>query len=312
MPDGDLDLTEPVRRFADCNSDLRSSKYVVFGVPYDATASHRPGASGGPRAIREETYNFETFLMDLDVELDDLALIDIGDIVLNNTEDGQQKMIADTRAVTSFILKEGKFPLMMGGEHSVTEGAVDAFMEMYHNKGGIVVIVDAHLDFRNEYLGNPHSHACIVRRILERWGPDSVVLMGARSGCKSEVLAAEKLELNYVTTKQVHQEGVHTVVEAWDGALSLKDRPIYLSIDIDGLDPSYAPGTGTPEPWGLSSGEVLLLLEELRSNILAMDVVEVSPNIERYITPGLAGKLMRQMIGLKEMIVQNPTWLEKI
>lgn len=312
MTSRDLDLREPERRFADCDNDFRSGKYVVYGVPFDATVSHTPGAAMAPEAIRKETYNFETYLMDLDVDLEDIPMVDIGDVIIENTEEGQAKMILDTRSVSSFILEQGKFPLMMGGEHSVTEGAVDGFMELYHSKGGIVVILDAHLDFREEYLDNPHSHACVTRRLFERWGRDSVVVVGVRSGSRSEVREADRLDLRYVTARQVRQEGIHWVVESWDGALSLRDRPTYLSIDIDGIDPSHAPGTGTPEPWGLTSLDALHLIEELKRNTLAMDIVEVSPKVERYITAGLAGKLMRQMIGLKEMVDRNPTWLEKV
>jgi agmatinase len=312
MADGEIQLIEPEKRFADCNSDFKGARYIFFGVPFDATVSHGSGASKAPDAIREETYNFETYLMDLDVDLEDIPMADIGDLDLQNEEEQQIRMIEDTRSLMSFLLSEGKFPLMMGGEHSVTEGAVDAFMEHHHNKGGTVVIVDAHLDFRNEYLGNPHSHACVARRMIEKWGRDRVVMIGIRSGSKEEVMDADRMDINYVTSEQVRQEGIHPVVEAWDGALSIKDRPVYLSIDIDGIDPAFAPGTGTPEPWGLNSIDVLHLLQELRNNIIAMDVVEVSPDIEGFITPGLAGKLLRQMVGLKEMVIKNPTWLEKI
>lgn len=312
MADRDLEIKQPEKKFADCDNDFRTGKYVVYGVPYDATVSHNHGAALAPKAIREETYNFETYLMDLDVDLEDIPMVDIGDLLVDNSEEGQKQMMSDTRSVSSFILEENKFPLMMGGEHSVSEGAIDGFMELYHSKGGIVVIVDAHLDFREDYLDNPHSHACVTRRLLERWGNDCVVVVGVRSGCRSEILDADRLGLRYVTSKQVRQEGIHWVVESWDGALSLRDRPVYLSIDIDGIDPAHAPGTGTPEPWGLTSLDVLELLEELKRNTIAMDVVEVSPEVERYITPGLAAKLMRQMIGLKEMVDKNPTWLEKV
>jgi len=312
MTDRDLDLREPERVFADCGNDFKRAKYVMYGVPFDATSSYRSGAALGPEYIREESYNFETYLMDLDVDLQDIGMVDIGDIILENTVEGQERMIADTRTVSGFILEQGKFPILMGGEHSPTEGAVDGFMELFMKKGGLVVIVDAHLDFRREYLGNPHSHACVARRIFEKWGPDSLVIVGTRSGCREEVEDADRMGLNHVTSKQVMQGSMHRVVEAWDSALSIKDRPIYLSIDVDGIDPSYAPGTGTPEPWGLTSWDVLHLIQELRHNIMAMDITEVCPDAEDKVTPSLAAKLIRQMIGLKEMVDRNPTWLDKI
>lgn len=312
MIDGDLDLREPAKKFADCSSDFKRSRYVVYGIPYDATATHMRGASKAPEAIRDETYNFETYLLDLDVDLLDIPMADIGDLVVDNSEDGQHRMIEDARSVSSFILENEKFPVLIGGEHSVSEGPIDAFMEMYQRKGGIAIILDAHLDFRDEYMDNPHSHACVARRIFEKWGRDSLAMLGIRSGCREEVEDAERGDLIYVTSKQIRQEGIHAVIEAWDGLLSIRDRPIYLSIDMDVFDPSFAPGTGTPEPWGLSSLDVRHFIEELRRNIVAMDIVEVAPTIESHVTPSLAGKLIRQTIGLKEMVIQNPTWLEKI
>lgn len=312
MTSGHLDLIEPEVKFADCNSEFRESRYAVYGIPYDATTSHRSGASRAPAYIRRETYNFETYLMDLEVDLEDIPMIDIGDLHVQNTEEAQGKMMDHTRSVSSFLLEEEKFPLMMGGEHSVSEGAIDGFMEHYHKKGGLVVVIDAHLDFRKEYLGNPHSHACVTRRIFEKWGDESIAVFGARSASKEEAKEADMLGLTHATTEQVRREGVHNILSQWDGKLSLIDRPVYLSIDIDGIDPSFAPGTGTPEPWGLNSLDVLHVLQELRKNVSAMDIVEVSPDVEGFITPGLAGKIMRQMIGLREMVIKNPTWLEKL
>jgi len=311
MPSGyGLMKADPV--FADCNSDLPSSKYVLYGVPFDASVSHMSGAANGPRAIRKETYNFETYLLDLDVELEDIPMFDAGDLVLSNTLEGQPEMLSSVYKLQRYLLEQDKFPMMMGGEHSITQASVDAFMDINGPKGGIVVIVDAHLDFRDRYLDNPNSHACVTRRLLEKWGPDSICLVGARSGCREEVEDARSLGLRYFRAQHVFSRGMLEVVDSWDTDLSLRDRPIYLSIDIDGIDPAYAPGTGTPEPWGITPWDVLRLMEELKDNIGAMDVMEVSPTMEEYVTPGLAGKLLRQMIGLKEMKDKNPTWIDKI
>jgi agmatinase len=307
-----VDLVEVDPTFADSSSVFDSSKYVIYGVPYDATVSHLSGAAKAPISIRAESYNFETFLMDLDVDLAGISMCDIGNLVVNNSEDGQVKMLQDVETLMEFLLEEKKMPFMMGGEHSITEASVNGFMETYHRRGGIAVIVDAHLDFRDEYLDNPHSHACVTRRLLEKWGNDSIFVIGARSGSKEEFEEAEKLGLRYVTSRQVNGHGITQILDDWDSGYSIRERPTYLSIDIDCLDPSYAPGTGTPEPWGISSVEVLRILEGLYKNTLAMDIMEVTPDIEAHITPGLAGKLIRQMIGLKEMKIDNPTWLEKL
>lgn len=296
-----VDLTEVDPVFADSHSDFESSDFVIFGVPFDATVTHRSGASKAPDAIRVETYNFETYLMDIDVDLEDIPMCDIGNIVTTNTEEGQVKMLEDVESLTEFLLEEGKIPLIMGGEHSITEASVNGFMDVFHKKGGIAIIVDAHLDFREEYMDNPHSHACVTRRLMEKWGDDSIFVIGIRSGSMEEVRDASRLGLRYVTSGQVRRQGITEIIDDWDSGFSIRERPIYLSIDIDGLDPSHAPGTGTPEPWGISSIDLLTIIEELYRNVLAMDVVEVTPEIEGHITPGLAGKIIRQMIGLKSL-----------
>jgi agmatinase len=296
-----VDLVEVDPPFADSLSDFDSAKFTIFGVPFDATVSHRSGASKAPDVIRAESYNFETYLMDIYVDLEDVPMCDIGNIVVSNTEEGQVKMLEDVESLTEFLLEEGKMPLVMGGEHSISEASINGFMDVFHKKGGIAVIIDAHLDFREDYIGNPHSHACVTRRLMEKWGNDSIFVIGIRSGSKEEVTDANRLGLRYVTSNQIRRQGITGIIDDWDSGYSIRERPIYLSIDIDGLDPSHAPGTGTPEPWGLTSIELLSIIEELYRSILALDVVEVSPEIEGHVTPGLAGKVIRQMIGLKAM-----------
>jgi agmatinase len=307
-----FNLVEVDPGFADANSDFASSDYVIFGVPFDATASHLSGAHKGPEGIRQESYNFETFLLDLEVELEYLKICDLGDINFENIESNQADILESVRILTKYILNQGKFPIIIGGEHSISEGGADAFMEKYGRLGGLVLIVDAHLDFREEYMGNPRSHACVTRRIVDRWGIDSVCLLGVRSGCRREIRNARDMGLRYFTSMDVRRRGVVEVLESWDTDISIRDRPIYLSIDIDGIDPSNAPGTGTPEPWGLDSWDMRRLLDELKGQVVALDVMEVSPEVEKYVTPGLAGKIIRRLIGLKETKVQHLGWLDKI
>jgi len=310
MKQVDIPFKRPDPVFADSEAPIDEAAYVIFGVPFDATSTHIAGSRGAPDAIRRESYNFETYLMDLEVDLVDIPMTDLGNLQVKNDELEQEEVLEKVRLVAGKVLDSGKFPFMMGGEHSLTEASVDAFMERYENRGGTVVMVDAHLDFRDDYMDNPHSHACVIRRIFEKWGKDSVAVIGVRSGCREEVIAAKESKLRYATSKEVRMASVFDVVESWEGAIGIRDRPVYLSIDMDGIDPSHAPGVGTPEPWGLTSWEVLQLMEELGRNVLAMDVMEVSPEVESVVTPSLAGKLIRQMIGLKEMKASNPTWIE--
>jgi agmatinase len=305
-----LQKADPV--FADCNARLEDAAYVFFGVPYDASVSHLSGASGAPLRIRKESFNFETFLMDIEVELDEVPMHDAGDLVLENTLAGQKDIQEHVRELFGSVLDAGRFPLMMGGEHSISIPSADAFMERFGSKGGMVLVIDAHLDFRDQYLDNPLSHACFARRVFDRWGKDSISIMGVRSGCAEEYRAAREKDLSFFTSRSIHNRGIIEAINGLDEAKAIRDRPIYLSIDIDGIDPAYAPGTGTPEPWGLPPWDVLQLIQELRTGIKAIDVNEISPSVEGYITPGLGAKILRQTVGLKEMKELNPTWLEKI
>lgn len=298
--------------FADADSGFDRSQYIFFGVPYDATSSHMSGSRNGPSSIREESYNFETYLMDINVDLLDIDMCDVGDIRLENLLENQERVLETVYGLVSEIYRHDKIPLMMGGEHSLTEPAVDAFMKKYDNLGGVAILVDAHMDFRDQYMDNPHSHACVTRRIFEKWGRESVCVLGARSGCREEVEEAKDKGLRYFTTDDVIRQGIVQIIDNWDDDMALRERPLYISIDIDGLDPSNAPGTGTPEPWGLNSLTIRRLVEDLYPNVKGVDVMEVSPEVERYITPGLAGKLLRRIIGLMEMEIQHPTWLERV
>lgn len=296
--DGRIKGVEPV--FADAGGCYDESDYIMIGVPFDATVSHRPGAASGPSAIREESYSFETYLMDLGVDLEDVPISDLGDLVLENTERGQRSLLADLDLIVSEILGAGKTPIVMGGDHSVTVGSARAFFDRFKGSDPAAVIVDAHLDFRESYMDNPNSHASVNRRLFEMSGSDSVVIIGPRSASKAEMEEASRLGLRFATSREVSSRGIGEVIAELREELSLDRRPLYLSIDIDGLDPSCAPGTGTPEPWGLDSRDVLHILEELGTSVRAMDVVEISPAVEKYITPGLAGKLIRQFIGIRE------------
>ena len=299
-------------RFADADSGFNGSKYVFFGVPFDATSSHMSGSRNGPASIREESYNFETYLMDINVDLIDIKMCDLGNVVMENLLENQEEVMGTVYSLASKIFSSDKIPFLIGGEHSLTEPAVDAFMDKYDDLGGVALILDAHLDFRDQYMDNPHSHACVTRRIFEKWGRDSVCVIGARSGSKEEVEEAKKEGLRYFTSDDVIREGIIEIMDNWDTDMALRERPIYLSLDMDAIDPSDAPGTGTPEPWGLTSLTVRRLIEDIYGNLKGMDVMEVSPDVERYITSGLAGKLLRRTIGLMEMEVEHPTWLERV
>ena len=271
--------------FADADAVFSFSKYVILGAPLDATGTHRRGTDKAPEAIRQESYNFETYLYDLGIDLDDVPVHDMGDLPV---DDHMRMKVFDAVAK---IVGEGKIPVMIGGEHSLTPHAVEAFSDVS------VLIFDAHLDYRKEYEGDKNSHACATRRIDEIISPEKVLPVGIRSICKEELKDAKTHGLEYITADAAKKMGIEGLKEHIDNAMPGK---IYVSIDMDGIDPSFAPGVGTPEPFGLDPIMVRDIIRHLAGRIVGMDIVEVNPSFDNGNTAALAAKLIRDFIGAKE------------
>ncbi|MEZ0536090.1 agmatinase [Caldicellulosiruptoraceae bacterium PP1] len=267
------------------SDNYESSKIVIAGIPMDFTVSFKPGSRFGPSKIREVSASIEEYSVYQDKNLSDSKYIDLGDLELpfGNTK----KSIDLIYEFAYDIFKDGKIPIFLGGEHLVSYPLVEAAFNFYNDI--VVLHFDAHADMRDEFLGEKLSHATVMRRIGEKIGFTNIYQFGIRSGCKDEIyFAKENSNLNLIKAF----EPLKKVLPY------LKDRKIYLSIDIDVLDPAYAPGTGTPEAGGISSQEMIdsiLLLRGL--NIVGIDIVEVSPyydNSDR--TSLLAAKLIREII----------------
>jgi len=269
--------------FASCNSDYNSSRYVIFGVPYDATTTFRPGTRGGPRAIREVSYNFETYMPSCDINFADLPITDLGDIDTGVIPDG---MVSDVFEVVENIIRDGKVPVMLGGEHSITTGAVRAA------RPDCYVVCDAHLDLRGEFRGTPHNHACTTHRVLEE-GVDDIIIVGARSGTHEQFELARSLML--FTADEIHKRGMKPVLEEIQDAV-LKKR-MYLSIDADVIDCCLTPGVGTPEPFGLAPQDIRDLITAIGPQAVAFDYVEVSP-FDHGQTATVAAQMVREFIAV--------------
>ena len=275
-----------VENFIGCESSYQDAKIVLFGAPFDSTTSFRPGARFGPAAMRHESFGLETYSPYQDKDLEDLAVFDSGDLEL--CFGSSEMALADIEARAREIVSDGKFPLLLGGEHLVTLGAVRAVLEKYPELH--IVHFDAHADLRDDYLGAQLSHACVLRRCHDLIGDGRIHQFCIRSG--------EHVEFRFAAR--------HTDMHpfSFDGLAELTEQltrtqvPVYLTIDLDCLDPSAFPGTGTPEAGGVS---FLQLLDAIRTitqaNIVAADVNELAPMLDTSgVSTATACKVLRELL----------------
>jgi agmatinase len=218
----------PGINFLGAVSSYEDAKFVLVGVPFDRTTSYRPGARAAPNAIREASYNFEQYLFEHDLDLTEIKVHDMGNLPDFGTV---EEMVEETRKVANKLVADGKFPLFLGGEHTISLPAIEAFGDIG------VISIDAHLDYRDTYMGQRYNHACVTKRASEHVGRDNLLVFGVRSISKEEKTAGNMPE--YIDAFSIAQEGVE---KAFKRALNIiKKDKIYLSLDIDGIDPAFAP-----------------------------------------------------------------------
>jgi len=272
--------------FADAEASYNEARFVYYGYPFDGTACFRKGSSEAPDEIRKNSYNFETYLLELGIDLSDISANDWGNLETTDNQDKNEKLLEN---LVSKIVNEGKFPIGLGGEHSLTPAAVKAAHSKYPNLA--VVILDAHLDFRNEYEGNPKSHATVTRRVSDIVGIDNVRSIGIRSVSQSEITEARSVGLKFIESGWTElREYLVDVIEDLDG-------PVYLSLDMDVIDPAFAPGVGTPEPFGMTPYEIIQTINFFADRIVGFDCVEVCPPYDNGNTSALAARLTRHLVG---------------
>lgn len=270
--------------FIGCASSYDEAEIVIFGAPFDGTTSYRPGTRFAPSAIRSESDGIETYSPYQDKDLEDYAIFDSGDLVLPFGQPSKALALIEKR--TKEILEDNKRPLMIGGEHLVTLGVARAIIKKYPDV--VFVHFDAHTDLRDDYLGEQLSHATVIRRIWDLVGDGRIYQFGIRSGERSEwQFAKAHTDLTPFTL-----EGLDEVIE------SLKGKPIYFTLDLDVLDPSIFPGTGTPEAGGITYKELQLALEKLGAlNIIGADMNELSPHYDHSgLSTAVACKVLREML----------------
>ena len=277
-------MQKNIETFLGCDSEFCDSKIVIFGAPFDSTTSYRPGTRFASRYMRAESYGLETYSPYQDLDLEDIEIFDSGDLELCFGD--TQKALGDIENHTREILDSDKLPLMIGGEHLVTLGAVRAVYEKYPDLH--VIHFDAHADLRDEYLGATLSHASVIHRVWDMVGDDKIYQFGIRSGERAEFEWGK----NHVKTQKFNFDGLDGVIER------LKGKPVYFTIDLDVLDPSVFPGTGTPEAGGVSFTELLdAILKVSKLNIVGMDINELSPMLDASgASTAVALKVMRELL----------------
>ena len=277
-------LKKNTENFLGCDAGWEEAELVLYGAPYDSTTSFRPGTRFGSRAIRAESYGLELYSPYQDAELQGLVL-DSGDLELPFGDPAPALAMIEARAAE--ILQCGKVPFLLGGEHLVTLGAVRAAAKAHPDLH--ILHFDAHADLRADYLGAPLSHACVLRRCHELVGDHRIYQFGIRSGDKAEFDWGK----GHVFTHKFDLEGLGEALDALQG------KPVYLTVDLDVLDPSVFPGTGTPEPGGVSFDALRRAVTDAcrRLNIVAADVNELSPHYDPSgISTAAACKIVREML----------------
>lgn len=278
-------LNKNVEVFMACEKEAHEADIVLFGAPFDSTTSYRPGTRFGSSAIRRESYGIECYSPYQDKDLEDTKVMDCGDLELcfGNTK----KALAQIEEQAKEILDNSAIPFMLGGEHLVTLGAFRAVLEKYPDIH--IIHFDAHADLREEYLGEQLSHASVIRRCWDLVGDGRIYQFGIRSGDREEFYWAKE----HVTMRKFDFEGLEEVLEKLEG------KPIYFTLDLDVLDPSVFPGTGTPEPGGVTFDALRKAAEKVcsRANVVACDVNELSPHYDPSgISTAAACKIVREML----------------
>lgn len=278
-------LNKNIQTFIACDAEYEDAGIVLFGAGFDGTTSFRPGTRFAPAAIRNESFGIETYSPYQDKDMLDYSYFDSGDLEL--TFGDTEGVLNDIQERAQTILDDGKIPFMIGGEHLVTLGTVRAVSSKYDDL--YIVHFDAHADLREDYLGQKLSHACVLRRCHDILGDGHIFQFGIRSGDRDEFRFAD----GHTFMNKFNLNGLEETVE------KLKGKNVYLTVDLDVLDPSVFPGTGTPEAGGVTFDELrrALTLVCSKLNIVGCDVNELSPQYDQSgVSTAVACKIIREML----------------
>jgi len=270
--------------FGSSGCSYEDARIAIFGAPFDATASYRPGARFAPRAIRSELFGLEPYSPYQDKDIEDAKVHDYGDLGLPYGNADEALRLIEAHVDT--LVEDKKLPLMIGGEHLVSLGAVRALVKKYDCLR--IVQLDAHMDLLDDYLGEKLSHTTVMRRVWELVGDGKIFQFGIRSGKRQEFEFAKM----HTQAQKFNLDGLDEVAQ------SLRSMPIYLTIDLDVLDPSIFPGTGTPEAGGVAFQELLdAILCLAGANIVGCDIVELAPVYDTSgVSTSVACKVLRELV----------------
>jgi agmatinase len=271
--------------FGSRGSNITDARYAICGVPYDSSETYRTGSRFAPNAIREASREIEDYDLLEDFDLREIHIADYGDVEVSFGS--AEETMMRTRETVKEILQAGAVPCLIGGEHTISYFALNGFEEK-----PFYLVFDAHLDFHDDYINNRLSHACAIRRVTELLGVENVMVIGVRSAGKGEVADAKKLGLNYIDFNKC-KDIDNLKIKILD---AVKGREVYLSIDMDVLDPKEASGVCNPEPPGFTFEEMVDILDILKDVRMAgFDITEVTPIYDSY-TPVVAAKLIYKVL----------------
>jgi agmatinase len=277
--------------FGGIQKPLKKANYVVVGVPFDVTSTYRTGARFGPNAIRQASLNIETYSFRSGVDFEDLALHDLGDLHASTSPKRTVNML---KLVVEDVLAVKKLPVVIGGEHTITLGALKGLGDKA--KKTALVSFDAHLDLRREYQGLTLSHTTFMRMINEEVKPAKIIEVGTRAACKEELDYAEASGIDFFTAQQIRKEGATQIAQKLKEELA-QYKNVYLTVDMDVLDPAFAPAVQNPEAEGLETHALLDILCALcDKRVVGFDVVEIAPVYDQGISAVAAAKVLFEVL----------------
>ena len=277
-------FVSPSPVFAGSQLSFGEARYVVLGVPFDVTSTYRSGAKFAPLAIRDASLNIEGYSFRTETSIDDVKIHDLGD--LHVTGDAELTL-GRLGLITQELVENEKVPVFLGGEHTITLGVLRSLGENVS-----IVSFDAHLDLRDDYLGLSLSHTTFMRRIKEDIKPAKILEIGTRAVCKEELDYVKEAGVDYITASQIRKYGTEKTVETVKDSLEGIEK-VYVTIDLDVLDPAYVPAVQNPEPEGLDTSILLDIIESVcDSRVVGLDLVEVAPHYDNGVTATQAAKIL--------------------